>query len=143
MGIDPLSMIKHLPGYQVSNNYGIAIFMSLICCIASWFTGLLTDAYAPWALVLVLLFWMNPFKFYLVERRSIVGALYRSLIITEVDLSEVILCDILTSYSRIMCQMTLETIWFAFPTSKYSYHAHRGTLSTKMDIIVPLLIAYF
>jgi hypothetical protein len=142
-GVDPLSMLEHVSGYQVSNNYSIAIFMSLLCCLFSWLNGFVGEMVTPLAFVLLALFWINPFKLYKSERMSILGAVYRSVVITRVDLSEVLLCDIFTSFSRITSQMMLETFWFAFPSNKTLYHANLGKLATRMDIIVPLLVAYF
>jgi hypothetical protein len=140
-GIDPLSFLKHVPGYEVSGNYGIAMIMSFICCFATWFVGVTDNKFAPYFFIILSLFWINPLQIYKEERMSILQAFYRSIFLENVDLSEVILCDILTSYARIISQTLLESYWMIFPMRKIVYQANRGTLASIMDIVVPLLVS--
>lgn len=143
-GIDPLMLMKHVAGFQVSNTYDMAATVSIFTMSASllwiYFMG---DFRVVLGLYLMLgLYAVLPFRFSSKERWSVIGALYHSIVITRVDLSQVLLCDILTSYSRVVCQMTLETVFLVFPDQRVHYDGLRGQLNSHMDIIVPLIVAY-
>ena len=142
-GIDPLLLMKHKNGFQVSAAYDLAITVSILTITASFLSIYFKSDYRVVVGLYILfgIYAVFPYRFSYKERYTIMNALYKSIFITRVDLSQVLLCDILTSYSRVVCQMTLETVFLVFPEQRVQYYGIRGQLSSHIDIAVPVLVA--
>ncbi|KAI8898997.1 EXS family-domain-containing protein [Globomyces pollinis-pini] len=142
-GIDPLPMLNHVAGFKVSGIYGIVGVFSASCCIASWAFGIFQNHLIPVILYfIVIMFMMQPWNmFYRLERFTFIKSCFRSVFSDNVILSDVILCDILTSFSRVVSQLPVELAWIAVPDWKETYQHNRGSLSSAMDIIIPVLVS--
>ena len=112
-GIDPLGLLNHRKGYSVSGNYGIGIFMSIAVTLSALLYKISGTEWADVGVFIVIaLFWVmpSPWRLYQAERFTALETLWNSFG-NNITLAEVVLCDLLTSYSRIITMIVLESVW--------------------------------
>jgi hypothetical protein len=120
-GIDPLFLLRHRKGYSVAGNYGISSFMSsavilgLVLYSSSGTEWANVGGFLPGFIVVYIvmfLFWAmpSPWRLYLPERMTAIETFTNSFT-SQITLAEVVLCDLLTSYSRIIMMTILEGVW--------------------------------
>jgi hypothetical protein len=112
-GIDPLGLLNHRKGYSVSGNYGISIFMSIAVTLAALIYKISGTEWADVGVfIAIALFWVmpSPWRLYEAERWTALDTLKNSFG-HQITLAEVVLCDLLTSYSRIITMIVLESVW--------------------------------
>ena len=112
-GIDPLGLLNHRKGYSVSGNYGIAMFMSTAVSFSAIIYKIFQTEWADVGVFLIIsLFWImpSPWRLYQAERYTALDTLWNSFG-HKITLAEVVLCDLLTSYSRIIVMIVLESVW--------------------------------
>jgi EXS family len=101
--IDTLTILNHRKGHTLSGLYGISIINSTILIISILLT--FPDSIT---LTIIILFWILPHSVYHAERYTILDVLGSSFL-SKITISEVVFCDLMTSYSKIMTMVIIET----------------------------------
>ncbi|KAJ3303057.1 protein-ER retention protein [Kappamyces sp. JEL0829] len=117
--------------------------MSLAVCFATFLYRLTGTEWADVAVYFaVLAFWIfpSPWRLFLQERMTAIDTLVASFT-TTIGLAEVVLCDLLTSYSRIIMLTVLESVWMIRPSFKSTFEENRGNLNSIANLLVPALVA--
>lgn len=89
----------------------MAFIMSTSVCTA---TILHSTTQSEWTQIVILFFvcafWVLPFRFYKAERFTAIDTFISSFG-NDISLANVVLCDLLTSYSKILLSIILESAW--------------------------------
>ena len=114
-------MLEHQKGYSVAGNYGISSVMSLLVTVGAIIYKHTENEWVDLCTYLaMIIFWIMPlpWKLYQTERSTAIST-FLSSFGTKIGLAEVVLCDLLTSYSRIILLTVLESVWLVKILNNY------------------------